>query len=398
MQVHSHTDTEPFTRRILLAVTGLSPQVVTETLYALAVKAEHSLIPTEVQIITTAEGADRARLTLLSHEPGWFQRLRRDFALPPIAFDETRIHLLPGANGRPLEDLRTPADHERAADFITARVRELTAEPTSSLHASIAGGRKSMGFYLGYALSLYGRDQDCLSHVLVSARYESHPDFYYPTPYPHIIHTPPPDSRPLDTQQAEVTLAEIPFVSLRHGLPEDLLAGHASFGESVVAVRRALGPPRLVIDRAGQRLCCGERTVAMKPADLAFYSWLAGRKKAGREPVHWTDAGLTAELLDEYARLVSPASGAYERLETSLKQGITKEYFEQRKSKTNAALRRSLGQAMCQPYLIACRPSRPYSRFELDLTPEQITFAAPPQASAKQAIAKGQRLRKRLRK
>ncbi|MFZ0257354.1 MAG: CRISPR-associated ring nuclease Csm6, partial [Gammaproteobacteria bacterium] len=202
---YQHTDAELFPRRILLAVTGLSPQVVTETLYALAVKAERSLIPTEVQVITTADGADRARLTLLSDEPGWFQRLRRDFRLPPIVFDETSIHVLPGANGRPLEDIRTPADNERAADFITERVRELTADPTSRLHASIAGGRKTMGFYVGYALSLYGRDQDCLSHVLVSARYESHPDFYYPTPYTRVIHTPPPDSRPLDTKEAEVT-------------------------------------------------------------------------------------------------------------------------------------------------------------------------------------------------
>jgi CRISPR-associated protein (TIGR02584 family) len=32
---------------------------------------------------------------------------------------------------------------------------------------SIAGGRKTMGFYAGYALSLYGRAQDRMSHVLV---------------------------------------------------------------------------------------------------------------------------------------------------------------------------------------------------------------------------------------
>ncbi|CAK0749007.1 hypothetical protein CCP4SC76_10006 [Gammaproteobacteria bacterium] len=53
-------------RRILLAVTGLSPQVVTETLYALAVMQDPPWIPDEVQLITTAEGAERARLALLS--------------------------------------------------------------------------------------------------------------------------------------------------------------------------------------------------------------------------------------------------------------------------------------------------------------------------------------------
>jgi CRISPR-associated protein (TIGR02584 family) len=48
------------------------------------------------------------------------------------------------------------------------------------LHVSIAGGRKSMGFFAGYAFSLFGRTQDRLSHVLVNDPFESFPDFYFP--------------------------------------------------------------------------------------------------------------------------------------------------------------------------------------------------------------------------
>jgi CRISPR-associated protein (TIGR02584 family) len=61
-------------------------------------------------------------------------------------------------------------------------VRELTADPDCAIHASIAGGRKTMGFYLGYALSLFGRPQDRLSHVLVSSPFESNQNFFYPLP------------------------------------------------------------------------------------------------------------------------------------------------------------------------------------------------------------------------
>ena len=57
-----------FEKRILLCVAGLSPQVVTETLYALA-KRENPFIATEIHIITTAEGANRIRLTLLENDP-----------------------------------------------------------------------------------------------------------------------------------------------------------------------------------------------------------------------------------------------------------------------------------------------------------------------------------------
>ena len=67
--VHQHP------RRILLAVTGLSPQIVTETLYALALTREPAFIPTEVHLLTTADGAKFARAALLHPDGGQFQAL-----------------------------------------------------------------------------------------------------------------------------------------------------------------------------------------------------------------------------------------------------------------------------------------------------------------------------------
>src|SRR5688572_9984957 len=88
-----------FSRRVLLAVTGLSPQVVTETLYALTQDVKPAFIPTEVHLLPTEDGAERARLTLLSDEPGWFHRFRRDFKLPDVEFTNKTIHALKTANG-----------------------------------------------------------------------------------------------------------------------------------------------------------------------------------------------------------------------------------------------------------------------------------------------------------
>ena len=41
-----------YPRRVLLAVSGLSPQIVTETIYSLAADPAIPFIPTEVQLIT----------------------------------------------------------------------------------------------------------------------------------------------------------------------------------------------------------------------------------------------------------------------------------------------------------------------------------------------------------
>jgi CRISPR-associated protein (TIGR02584 family) len=369
--------TQPHTypRRILLAVTGLSPQVLTETLYALAADSQLGYVPTEVHLITTAEGAERARLSLLSAEPGWFARLCRDYGLTGVHFDRDAIHVLTDASGYPLSDIRTPHDNERAADFITDQVRTLTADPQASLHVSIAGGRKTLGFYLGYALSLYARPQDRLSHVLVPAPYESHPDFYYPPPSSRIIHTPPPDSRPLDAHEAQVTLAPIPFVRLRDGLPRALLAGGASFSATVEAAQRSLGPPALTLDATQRTLHAGGLTVELPPGRLAFYAWLALRCKAGEPPVATPKEGVPEPAYAEgylaVYRILIGDLGDDERTTQALRHGMDKNYFERSKSAINKALEIALVQGAA-PYLIQRSGRRPHWVHGLGLPPEAI--------------------------
>ena len=157
---------QDYATRILVAVTGLSPQIVTETLYALAVApvpSEPRFVPTRIRLITTEEGASRAKGSLLNSHNGWFYRLQSDYRLPAIEFGPQHIVVLKDRTGQPLDHIRTRDDNELAADAITEEIRELD----TAVHASIAGGHKTMGFYLGYALSRFGRAQDRLSHVLV---------------------------------------------------------------------------------------------------------------------------------------------------------------------------------------------------------------------------------------
>lgn len=275
-----------YPRRILLAVIGRSPQLVTESLFALAVGYAPPFVPTEIRIITTTEGAEHARLELLSNEPGWFFRLCKDYDLPKIQFDDSCIHVLCDEQGSTLSDIRSAMDNACAADFITEQVRTFTADAGASLHVSIAGGRKTMGFYLGYALSLFGRPQDRLSHVLVSPLFESHPSFYYPTPYERVIHTQDRARRALDAHRAEVTLAEIPFVRLRERvLPNRLLEGSASYSQTVAAAQRALNGGELVIDYGERCVTAGQVTFRLPSKHLAFLGWFARRHRQGLPPL-----------------------------------------------------------------------------------------------------------------
>jgi len=368
---------ETYPRRILLVACGLTPQIVTETLYALAVAREPRFVPTEVHLVTTREGAQRARLSLLSEEPGWFHRFCRDYNLDGIRLGEKAIHVLEGVDGQPLSDIRTVDENARTADIITELVRQLTQDDDAALHVSIAGGRKTMGFYLGYALSLFGRPQDRLSHVLVSPPFESHPEFFYPTPRSRVIYTGPPDVRPLDAAEAQVTLAEIPFVRLRHGLPKDLLEGRATFLEVVQAAQRAVGPPELKIALRQRRAWFGGIELSLPPAELAFLSWFARRRKQGKPALECPSEGgpepdYARQFLNEY-RQTFDALGPSDRTPNTLKDGMDKNYFLQRRSKLHRILRSKLG-AQAEAYLVQSSGRRPHTAYELRLDPSRIHY------------------------
>ena len=361
--------------RILLAVTGLSPQILTETLYALTVAKQPAWIPDEIHLITSQEGAERARLALLDPVAGQFHAFCRDYPeANGIRFVAENIHLIESAHGEPLTDIRTPEDNARAADAIHALVRTLTADPETELHVSIAGGRKTMGFYLGYCLSLTARPHDTLSHVLVSEPFESLPDFYYPPATPRLLHTR--DGRPIHTADARVMLAEIPFVRLRTLLPAAALSPDLSFSDTVAATQLHLETPHLRIDLCRRQICNGRTIVDLPPQLLALYAWLARRAMNKETPVRYTQAD-PAEFLDLYARLITRDAVDWENAAAQLREGFPKEFFEQKCAKINRLIKAALG-LNAAPYLITRQGHRPLSCHGLTLAPENIEWVDAP--------------------
>jgi CRISPR-associated protein (TIGR02584 family) len=359
-------------RRILLAVTGMSPQILTETLYALAVQpgpAQQTFVPTEIHLLTTADGARLARTALLHPDGGQFHALLADYPqLGRPAFGDNHIHVIHDAHGQPLPDIRTPAENACAADAITALIAKLTRDPQAALHVSIAGGRKTMGFYLGYAFSLFARPQDELSHVLVSAPFENHPDFFFPPAAPRRLVTR--DGKHLDTADAAITLARIPVVRLRHGQPQALLDGHASFNQTVAAIQQSLAPPQLKIQLKNKRVECGGAPVKLSPALLAWLAWWARQRQAQRGPQNWRTAN-AQEFLALYRAVVGVDAEAYEKATQRLREGMEKEFFEQNNSKLERALKQQLGLAAA-PYLLNTSGKRPHTMRGLNLPAHAI--------------------------
>lgn len=361
-----------YSRRILLLVTGLTPQVVTETLYALAVQAEEKFIPTEIHVISTEEGAERARLSLLDPSSGQFHALCNDYGLHDILFTPQYIHIIEDCSGKPLTDIRTPEDNLRAADYIMHFVRNFCSDESSVLHVSIAGGRKSMGFFAGYALSLFGRTQDRLSHVLVNDPFESLQDFYFPPAQGRVLNTR--NNRPVHTSDARIMLADIPFVRLRGGMPQDLQDKRVSFHEAIEGVQSGLHFVSLAFDLPNKSVRCGGKSVNLPPQLLAFYLWLARRHvmTAGKGAIRWQEAD-HHDFLKVYAEITGVMSANFEKTKQALSKGFERQFFEEKKAKINSIFEKQLP-LEASFYQIETFGERPYKKYGLKLAPEQIVL------------------------
>lgn len=359
----------PSPRKILVAVSGMSPQIITETLYAL--HTARQWVPDEVHLVTTSEGRKNADLQLL-HGDGYFHRLLRDYRLTkPIHFNESTIYVIRDADGEELRDLRTPGDNEAAADFICEIIRKLTEMPDTELHVSLAGGRKTMGFYAGYALSLFGREQDRLSHVLVSEEYESLTDFFYPTPKKHPIYKRDGKGM-LDAAKAEVWLADIPFVRLRSKLPESLLAGHHSFSKVIELARRATEKPHLKLYPRQRKFELNGIAGKLRPIEMGLLLWAAVRHKKGRNPIEPVIPGDDRSSdLKEFKEITEQFwLDLNKKTEDRLaKEGLTQAFLETNISRLNTCIKKSLGAELAELCKLA---SKKHGRGKAYALPENL--------------------------
>jgi len=239
---------------VLLAVTGESPAILTETVWALA---QERTLPSRIVVVTTTTGARRIREELLAPSSQFagrspWEALRADLlhlhpeARSLLVFDPIRIitaESSPTGTALELDDLRTRDDNAAAANFILEQVRAFTANPDTRLIASIAGGRKTMGALLYAALTLLGRESDRITHVLVNAPFDQRldPPFYFPTSKPsvHVLNRRGLDEKTHSSSAARIDLADIPFVPLRNGFDE-LKSTPGSFATLVTRYSRDL--------------------------------------------------------------------------------------------------------------------------------------------------------------
>lgn len=302
-------------KNILLATIGSSPQVLTETLYAIHQNGKP--FPDEIFVITTL----CAKQSLIKglFEDNHLQELKREYNLPNFLFNESHIWLIEDNKGNPISDAKSVMDQTYMADFITRKLFELTQNPNTLIHASLAGGRKTMAFYLGYAMSLLGREQDILSHVFVDNTYEFIDDFWFPTKESKLITGK--DDKKIDASKAKITLAEIPFVRMRNSVNQSLINSMIdhSFSQTV-AMLNATQHQELNVDifQANKSITVHGIEIKLTAKEMAFYLWLLSKGNSGVLVDRFFEEKKTHSLdFLNYFKLMSTDPRVYESFDTT---------------------------------------------------------------------------------
>jgi CRISPR-associated protein (TIGR02584 family) len=395
-----------FDRNILLSLTGMIPQVVTETMWALTNRGERI---DEIRIITTASGRQRLERELLDPQTGQFFAFCRDYGIDPrqIRFSPETISMLHFPDGRLLDDIRTPEENRLAANQICSIVRELTHGSGTRLFASAAGGRKTMSIYLANAMQLYARSWDSLWHVLVSPAFEQLDDFYYIPPIPRqvsFIDRQSGERRIISTAEAEIELAPIAFVRLR-GLQAASLGGDGKSYDEIVGELQSnldlleqshelrISAVEKWIEVSGRRVRLTEREIFLYLL-FAWYRKTDGTNGNGFRQI----AEITTADLEQVFRLVTRERGEEVGLEESesyprftflkiLADQLASAKKEDREDvvKVFREIRSKINQkfkinGIPTIYQIASHGARGSIRYRIDVEPAQIDWNGHPQS------------------
>ena len=269
-------------RIILVSAMGTSPAVLTNTVWGLA-HQKPSIVPDEIVVFITKSGKELLIQRLF--DDGVWNEMRSDLKREKIEIDgklvfgATSIRVIPDADGNEIEDLRTGDDNLRAADFMLSQLRQYTEDSETELHVSIAGGRKTISALLFSCMSLLGREQDKVYHVLLPPALEGGvtPTFYYPKR--GSTYTAQVTGKKHKAKYLQCELFEVPFVRMRGWYQEKFKNIPPSYRTLISKVQTVAPPavvyPEIEIDAWNGWVTLNGRQVAMSRPCFAMLLLLA---------------------------------------------------------------------------------------------------------------------------
>jgi len=324
------------TRNILIGLSGLTPQVISETLYCLLTQKKIGV--DEIFVITTGKGKEiilgKGSLPALKNE---LERMGKEHNLKMPAFDPDRNVFIAKEDYELLDDVRTSKENELFPNFIVDFIRR-HAIGNTCLYCSLSGGRKTMSVAMAYALSLYGRPCDGLYHVIADPEFEATKRFFPETA----------------AEGKKLVLSEVPYVRLRDKLDQDPIYNQSAYMDMVIEAQRQIENlvkvPECRADIRRMSLEIGKKTIPLQPFHMAVYLFFMENKSAVKGGKSMDNASI--EKIKAIYRKIAPGNSHTDRVMQTLGGSGAAPALSKAISIINRKIRDSIGSDLCSYYLI----------------------------------------------
>lgn len=245
-------------KNILVAAVGMSPQVVTETIYGLWI---HKITIDEIYVLTTAQSP--VKEFLIQHLP----KLSRYLKVKLPKFDSEQNLIIHSEEEQFFaEDIDSTVRSTSFTDLTCQLLFTLTSNTNTVVHCSLAGGRKTMSISMAVAMMLFGRKQDTLSHVIATKEFERSQKAY-----------------PTHQDKDQIKLIFVPYIRLRNNLPQIKDYGARTFRELVTNAQKELDSkrkkPSIKPIQQEHSVVFEGTKIKFQPLQYAFYMYLLEQKK-----------------------------------------------------------------------------------------------------------------------
>ena len=319
-------------KNILVCVSGLTPQIVTETLFCLAVKEKIKI--DEIYVLTTKRGRD-VLLGIDNNPATPKSSLKKEikdlcslYKIKVPLFENNDTHILIAKEESiELPDVRSDNDNVLFPNKAASFIRDKTSSPDNRLFCSITGGRKSMSVHIANALSMFARENDRLLHVLT--REENEFKRFYP----------------VNKREAkDLELADIPFVRLRSLIPQDIKGKKLltlEFDSIVEFTQRQLKilseTNKLICDVEKRTLRFGNNTLTLEPMEFMFYFYFVDQKSKGinKISIYEITSPETTQTFKKYITDYYPFYYIRESQKKNWEKGFDARDFRSKRTKIN---------------------------------------------------------------
>jgi CRISPR-associated protein (TIGR02584 family) len=330
-------------------------------------------IPDEIIVITTTKGAEAIKKELF--DSGIWLGLKSFLNIPDnklcFGMSAKHIRFLPSGNSiKNATDIKSSKDNVSAADYILETLRQFTENPDTKITFSIAGGRKTMSALAALCMSLLGRSDDLLCHVLVNPPFDSpllSPRFYYPGQKNSHLTV---EGTTVYSRNAEINLCKIPFVRLRELFISEKERLPGTFSDTVKLANQALdGAADIltlkIIPKTGECVLCGINVILSIP-EFIMYWMLAERKKRKEKFLKGQVA-----LLEEFHKFANKITE--ERMPATLHYSRSEEKTQDDARKIIASIKRkiALSRILCPDKF---NPAFERGIYGINVNPENISI------------------------